>query len=119
MQNSVRSFKVSCEIKKKITWIINYKLNDPRLCNILISILDVNVSRDFSFAKVYFSVLSNKQDISIKQLLGIFYSSSKYIQYLLAKNIYLRKVPILKFYYDNSYIHGMKITCLIHDVLLK
>ncbi|WP_044010545.1 30S ribosome-binding factor RbfA [Buchnera aphidicola] len=116
MQKLNRSFKISNEIKKKISWIICYQLCDPRLFNILISVSSVNLSRDFSYAKIYVSILNNK-NISFKEILTILQNSSKHIRYLLAKGIFLRIIPTLHFCHDSSYVNGTKITNLINNVL--
>ncbi|XBC39578.1 MAG: 30S ribosome-binding factor RbfA [Buchnera aphidicola (Chaetogeoica yunlongensis)] len=105
--------------KKKISWIIDYKLNDPRLYNILISIFDVCISKDYSHAKIYVSFLNNKKKLCYKTLLHVLQSSSKYIRYLLARQLRLRIIPKLHFFHDNSYNNGVEITLLINDILNK
>lgn len=47
-----RSDRVSEEIKKELSDIIQHDLKDPRLCAELISIVKVNMSKDLRHAKV-------------------------------------------------------------------
>lgn len=87
------------------------------MSNILISILDVNISRDFSYAKIYVSMFNDHKALELENLVSILQNASKHIQYLLSQKIYFRVIPKLHFCYDNSYIHGIKITALINDAL--
>ncbi|MDC0534615.1 30S ribosome-binding factor RbfA [Francisellaceae bacterium] len=109
MANTARMHRVSDEIQKTVTKVLSREIRDPRLQ--WVSITGVDVSKDLSTAKVFFSNLSDNVDItSISQALersrGLF---RKYI----AKEIHLRITPDISFHYDDSLIYGNKMDALI------
>ncbi|WP_343192006.1 30S ribosome-binding factor RbfA [Buchnera aphidicola (Formosaphis micheliae)] len=109
-----RSYKIEQELKKQLATIIQYQLRDPRL-NIIITISDVKITRDFSCAKIFFTTLNNKVE-NIQTIISILKNASGFIRILLSKNIKLRIVPKLYFMYDDSFVYGMKITNLINNI---
>ena len=56
-----RLARISGEIKKEISNIIQNDLKDPRLSQ-LISVTDVNVTKDLRYAKVRISVMGSEED---------------------------------------------------------
>ncbi|XBC38009.1 MAG: 30S ribosome-binding factor RbfA [Buchnera aphidicola (Floraphis choui)] len=118
MLQSNRFFRVSKELQKAISWIICHSLKDPRL-KVLITVLEVETSRDFSYSKIYISSFDKTKTLFPKDVILILQKSSRYIRYLLAKKICLRIIPTLHFIYDDSFIKGMKISSLIDRSLKK
>ena len=91
--------------KREISLIVQEELKDPRLG--FITINRVEVTRDLSFAKVYFSVLGNeKQTKHVEEGLK---SASGYIRGLLSDRIEIRHTPKLIFKLDKSIEHSMHI----------
>ncbi|CAL4322153.1 30S ribosome-binding factor [Buchnera aphidicola (Chaitophorus sp. 3695)] len=110
-KNIYRLNRISQEIKKEISYIIQKFLHDPRL-NQFSTILDVIISKDLSYAKIYVSV--NKINNNLKtSSIKILNQASSYIRFLLGKNLKLRIVPQLVFIDDCSYIEGNKISNLL------
>ncbi|MCW5197583.1 30S ribosome-binding factor RbfA [Buchnera aphidicola] len=110
-KNIYRLNRISQEIKKEISYIIQKFINDPRL-NQFSTILDVIVSKDLSYAKIYVS--TNKINDNLKKSsIEILNHASSYIRFLLGKNLKLRIIPQLVFFDDNSYIEGNKISNLL------
>lgn len=117
---SHRHLKIARELKKQIASIIQYELKDPRFIDIIISISSVSISCDSSYAKIYintFSIRSN--NIDNKLVIYLLQRSSKMIRCLLARKMYLRTIPFLRFIYDDSFAKGRRITNLISRVLKK
>jgi len=56
--------RISEEIKREISDIIQNELKDPRLSK-LISITEVNVTKDLRYAKVYVSVMGSEEEKQI------------------------------------------------------
>ena len=54
-----RSDRIASQLQRELARLIQQDINDPRLCSP--SILEVQVSKDLSQARVYFSLL-NPQD---------------------------------------------------------
>ena len=81
----------------------------------MISITDVEISHDNSFAKVFFSVLAPNEEDKEKTAQALIDNTSK-IRYEVGKRIRLRLTPELKFYLDESLEGGTKITDLINKI---
>ena len=79
-----------------------------------VTVTSVSVSPDLSFAKVYVSVLEEKNAKSIVSTLN---EEAKHLRHLLGGEVRLRIIPVLKFYHDDSIVRGSRISSLIDDVL--
>ena len=96
-------------IKRELTMLLATGTKDPRLQDVIIT--DVDVSRDLTSAKVFFSVDDNIHKI-VAQLLnkaGGFFRSS------LSKSLDLRHTPSLSFIYDTAPNTGAR----MDDLLIK
>lgn len=80
----------------------------------MVTITGVQVSQDFSFAKVYVSVLEEER---AKEAMDKLNQSSKSLRYELAHAVKMRVTPELKFYYDDSIVRGNRIASLIDRAL--
>ncbi|CAL4324040.1 30S ribosome-binding factor [Buchnera aphidicola (Protaphis terricola)] len=113
-----RSSRIARELKKNIAIIIQYFLKDPRF-KIIITVSDVILSKDLSYAQVFISFLEIKHNLSIKKLLILLNKSSGYIRKLLCKKMKLRIIPNIVFYYDDSFNKGNKISLLLNKIITK
>lgn len=82
----------------------------------MVTVTDVKLSADLSFAKVFVSVLD---DSKAKEVLATLNEEHKHFRYLLAQEVKLRIVPDLKFIYDDSILRGQHISSLINNALKK
>ena len=78
------------------------------------SVLDVEVSHDNSFAKVIYSVLGNPEQI--EKTKEIIEKSTPKIRYEVGKQIRLRLTPELKFVYTDSLEKGSRVSELIDKI---
>ncbi|WP_343153324.1 30S ribosome-binding factor RbfA [Buchnera aphidicola (Mindarus keteleerifoliae)] len=115
---SIRLDRVEKELIKKIALILRFHIDDVRI-NKIFTISQVKVSKDLSNAKVFISFLELNSTIDIKRNIKILQSASKYIQKILVKHIYLRKIPSLFFIYDDSLKKGLKIDKVINNIIKK
>ncbi|CAL4323387.1 30S ribosome-binding factor [Buchnera aphidicola (Eriosoma lanigerum)] len=113
-KNNYRIIQIGQEIKKCIAFILKKNINDPRI-SLNISILDVLVSADCSLAKVFFSLLREKE---VKDIIKILNHASSYIRKKLSQYLYLRVVPVLNFIYDDSFLKGIAISKIINHALI-
>ncbi|MBQ7918039.1 MAG: 30S ribosome-binding factor RbfA [Clostridia bacterium] len=97
MANSKRMSRVDAEIQKSLASIIS-KFDDIDFATSLISVMKVETTADFSFAKVYVSVLGEKEKKTriVKKL----NDNKKTIRYDLAHSLKMRNVPELSFIVD-------------------
>ncbi len=90
--------KLNQQFKREISSIIQNELNDPRLG--FITINRVEITKDLSYAKVYFSVLADaKKTAKVEK--GLL-SAARYIRKLLSSRIKTRLSPELIFKLDKS-----------------
>jgi len=116
--NKKRTARISSEVKREISKIIANDLNDPRLTiDAMVSITDVEVTNDLSYADVYISVLGdekNKDDVmeALDQATG-------YIKILIGERMRLRTMPEFRFRFDESIERGAYMDKLIAETIAK
>lgn len=55
-----RAGRINEEVKKEVSSIIHNDIKDPRL-SAMVSVTDVNVTKDLKYAKVYVSIFGNEK----------------------------------------------------------
>ena len=108
-----RTDRISEDIKREIVSVIR-ELKDPRIQGML-TVVNVDVSSDASFAKVYVSAMEGIETakLAVKGLT----SATGYIRREVGKRLHLRKTPELKFIADDSIERGMEIAKKLGDIL--
>ena len=104
-----RSYRVADQIHRELAELIAHGLKDPGVRS-LVTISEVEVTRDLSIATVFFSVLSEESPGSTLQSLE---RASGYLRRQLASRLRLRNVPQLRFRHDRSSEHGQYMDALI------
>ncbi|RZB37245.1 MAG: ribosome-binding factor A [Desulfobacteraceae bacterium Eth-SRB2] len=112
MKPFARSDRVSGQIQKVLSEILLKKIKDPRLKNA--SITDVKMSRDLRIARIYFVASGNKK--SMEEAAEGFKSALGYVKRTLARQLGLRYMPDLKFFYDESFEYGSQIDKVLKAV---
>ena len=100
MENT-RQKKISKVLQKDITEIIQAKMKKQGTKGVLVSVTKVDVSADFSSAKVFLSVFPSAMSQQILKEVSSAAGSIKHHVSQKAKN-QLRKVPGFVFYIDDS-----------------
>jgi ribosome-binding factor A len=113
-RNSGRPQKLGDLIQRELSDLIRRELRDPRVG--MITLTGVDVSPDFSHAKVFFTTLA-KGDLP--QTLQGLKRSSGYLRSQLAKRIKLYTTPELRFEYDESVERGDRLSRLIDSTRPK
>lgn len=106
--------RISEEVRRELSDIVQNDIKDPRLPK-MVSILNVNVTKDLRYAKVYISVLGTEEDK--KNALSALKSAAGYIRREIGHRIQLRYTPEMQFEVDNSIEKGAYITKLINDTV--
>lgn len=112
-KNNTRFERINEELKKQISHIINYELNNPNVTG-LISVTKAKITPDLKYAKVYVSILNSK---NTKETMAALKKSSGYIRTGIAKTINLRITPELIFELDDSMEYGAKIDSILKDIM--
>ncbi len=107
-----RPERVGEQIHQEVSRMLMFNIKDPRVA--LVTITGVDVSRDISSARIYFSV--NGDDSDRKEAEKGLKSIAPYMRRQLGKIMQLRFVPAIKFKYDESIAYGQKIDALLHQV---
>ena len=106
-----RADRVAQELQKEIAVILQREVKDPRIGMVTVS--DVEVSRDLAYAKVFVTFLFDSDPEAVKLGLKGLEKATPYIRTLLGKAMRLRIVPELKFMYDQSLVEGMRMSNLV------
>jgi ribosome-binding factor A len=124
MARNYRSGRLGEEIKKITGNMLLRELKDPRLQNKMVSISDVEVSDDGSYATVYLTVLgksisSDADDQEKEEILAAMRSAQGLIRREIGRNVKLRHVPELSFKIDSSLEYGRHMSQLIDSLNIK
>lgn len=107
-----RSERLASQIQRELATLIHSGLKDPRLA--ALSILEVQVSKDLSHARVFFSLL-NAEDAA--ECLAVLNRASGFLQREIGKTLKARITPKLSFVYDDTDIRGRQLSDLIDSAL--
>ena len=114
----IRTERIGAEIQKELSKIIRDDLNDPRLSDTAtVSVIEVRVTNDLSFADCYISVLgdtSKKDDV-----LDALNQAKGYIKMLIGDRMRLRSMPEFRFKLDESIEYGAYMEKLIKETIAK
>ncbi len=105
-----RADRIAEQIQRELSEIIRLELKDPRTG--LITITGVQVTRDYSHAKVFYTVLNAEDPAETQSTLE---RAAGYLRSEIARVIKIFTVPQLHFVYDSSVAHGM----YMHDLIEK
>jgi len=100
-------------IQRELAGIITREVKDPRLSPML-TISGVEVSRDLSVAKVYYSLFDAEEQKDTQTALV---SASGFLRNQLARQMNTRSVPQLRFFFDDSAERGAHMSALIADAV--
>ena len=91
---------------------VQYEVRDPALKNV--SFTSIELSKDLSVAKIYFSHIKLKTDPHM--ILKGLQRANGFLRTKISKNIDMRIVPELHFFHDDSIVRGIEITKLIDSL---
>lgn len=106
-----RMNKIEDLLHKEIASIILTRIDNPKIKN-TVTITDIKVSKDIRNGIVFFTTL----DDNYKKVEEIMNSLKPTIKYYLAKNVHLKRIPDIKFIYDDTNIKAQKINKLIDSL---
>ncbi len=107
-----RADRVGGQIQRALSDLLYKRISDPRLTSAAIS--EVKMSADLKLAKIYYTLSGDKS--TREDALDGFQSASGFIRRTLARQLGLRYMPDLKYYYDDSFDYGTKIDGLLKSL---
>ena len=103
--------RIASDINKYLSSILLIDTNDELLKNI--TIIDTKVSKDLSYAQVYFTSLLNMEHKDIEREVN---EAAPFLRKELAKVLDVRNIPELKFIYDTSIEYADNIEKIIKKI---
>ena len=86
------------------------EIKDPRVSDVMITVMSSDVSADLKFAKVYYSVYGECDE---KELSRGLKSATPFVRSRLAERLNLRITPEITFVRDEGAMHGAKISAIL------
>ena len=108
-----RIIRINDEIARVTANIIRSELSDPRI-GAVVSVLRAETTTDLKHCKVFVSILGEEK--SQQETMTGLTKAAGFIRKRIAETINLRQTPEMKFIFDDSIEHGMKMRKLIEEV---
>lgn len=110
-----RAQRVADFLKQELAQLIQFEIRDPRVG--MVSVTDVEVSRDMSYARVYITVLGQETEAEAKEAVDALNKATGFLRTLIAKTNNARTTPKLRFYFDGSVVRGQHLSNLIEKAV--
>lgn len=111
--------RIADQIQRDLSVLIQQEVKDPRLG--MVTINAVKVSRDLSYADVYFTCMVFGDDADATQARSeqekLLNKAAGFLRSMLAQELKLRVMPQLRFHYDQVIESGARLTGLIDEAL--
>ena len=108
-----RSQRLGNQVLRILSELLRFETKDPRLQNV--SLTAVDLTRDLSVAKVYFSLMDPNQDpVPVAEGLD---AASGFLRRKLGSAMKIRHVPELRFAHDDSAAEAVRIGRLIDTAI--
>lgn len=108
---SIKTERIADALMEQISYIIEREVKNKDIN--FVTITDVKVTNDLSFAKVYFTVLDQDKKAETLKALK---SASGFIRHELRERVDIRQIPELNFIYDESIEYGQKIEEILEEI---
>ena len=109
----IRPERVAEMIKRETADILENQVRDPRVSG-MVSVTDVEVTQDLSFARIYVSVLP--QGASVADVLHALQNAAPFVRRQLASRLDLREMPEIRFEHDDSLARGARVDELLRKI---
>ena len=106
-----RMNKIEDLLHKEIANIIVTRIDNPQIKN-TVTITDIKVSKDIRSAIVFFVTL----DKNFKKIEKIINELKPTIKFYLSRNVHLKRIPDIKFVFDDTLIKGQRINKLLDSI---
>ena len=110
-----RSSRLEEAVQRILSDVLRGEARDPRLHNVIVT--DARVTKDLSLAKVFYSLLD--KEVAVKEVEDAFFKANGFLRSRLAKELSVRRVPELRFEYDDSGIRGDEMESIISAAVAK
>ena len=111
--SNARGARIADQIQRSLAELIRLEVRDPRVG--LVTLTGVELSRDQSHAKVFFTVMGAAGDAE-EAARGLARAAG-FLRTELAHRLTIRKVPELHFEFDESVERGVRLSRLIDEAV--
>ena len=108
-----RMIRINDEIARVTAEVIRSELTDPRIGTV-VTVLRAETTNDLKHCKVFVSVLGDQQQQ--ESTMEALEKAAGFIRRRIADIINLRQTPEMKFIFDDSIEHGMRMRTLIESL---
>ena len=109
----IRPEKVAHLMRREVADILQRRVRDPRV-SAMVSVTDVQVTPDLSFARVFVSILGDPAEREATlEALG---HAAGFVRHELGERLGLREVPEVRFVYDESLDRGARVEDLLKRI---
>ena len=112
MVSKTRAARIGERIREELSEVIIYGVQDPRLSGV--SITDVRVDAELTFADVHFSAIEGSS--RAPEIQNAFQHAQGFLRSELARRVDLRHFPRLRFHWDPTFEKAERIDKLIADL---
>jgi len=109
----IRPEKVAHLMRREVADILERKLRDPGLVS-TVTVTDVQVTHDLSFAKIFVTVLGDEK--ARAQAMEALKRATGFVRHELGDRLELREMPELRFEYDVSLDRGHRVEDLLRKI---
>jgi ribosome-binding factor A len=109
-----RAYRVGEQLHRELARLIHDTVKDPRVG--MVTVVDVAMSRDLAYAKVYFTVIGDDETAHASEA-GL-NRAAKFLRSQVGRRIKMRSVPEFRFIYDDTQQKGARVDALI-DAAIK
>jgi len=110
-----RALRVADQIQRELADLIQHEIKDPRVGQV--TIISVEVTRDYSHAKVFYTTLASKEEKFLVEN-GLEHAKG-FLRSNLSHRMKLRITPQLHFIYDESVERGVRLSKLIDEAVAQ
>jgi ribosome-binding factor A len=100
-------------MRREVAEILQNKLRDPRV-SAMVSVTDVEVTKDLSFAKIFVSIMGKPEEVT--DTLKALGHAVGFVRHELGPRLGLREVPDMRFIHDESLDRGARVEELLKRI---
>ncbi len=106
--------RVNNLIRRELSDLLQRQVKDPRLGS-FVTVTEVSTSPDLRHAKIFVSRIGSEEEK--QDTLSALVAASGFLRNELAKRLGLRRVPELRFQWDDSIERGVRLLKMIDEVI--
>jgi len=111
LREGSRHLRVATELTRVVNELLQAEVKDPRLLGVRIS--DAEVSKDLSFARLFYATLDPNQDCEpVEQALR---KAAGFLRTRVGQEVRMRRTPELRFVHDEAARRGAEVSRLLAE----